>query len=221
LLIVPFGNATAQNVVPVGRIVQAVDNKQMVILKGNVNPFARAEFDQGLVPDNQPLKRMLLLLQRGPDQEAALRQLLDVQQSKANPNFHQWLTPEQFSAQFGVADSDLRAISQWLTSQGFSDVHVGPGRTVVEFSGNAGQVRNTFHTQMHRFRVGAEDHFANTSDLQIPGPLRPLSPVLFHFITFHEDPICAGWVCSADPGAPAKSLLISPPLVARMGLVLR
>src|SRR4029453_9859229 len=141
-------------------------NKQMVTLKGNINPFARAEFDRGLVPDDQPLKRMLLLLQRGPDQEAALRQLLDDQQSKANPNFHQWLTPEQFGAQFGVADSDLRAISQWLTSPRFSDVHVGPGRTVIEFSGNAGQVRNAFHTQMHRFRVDAEDHFANSSDPQ-------------------------------------------------------
>jgi len=184
-LIVPFGNATAQKVELAGRIVQAVDNKQMVTLKGNVNPFARAEFDQGLVPDDQPLRRMLLLLQRAPDQEAALRQLLDDQQSKGNPNFHQWLTPEQFGAQFGAADSDLRAISQWLTSQGFSDIHVMPGRTVIEFSGNAGQVRNAFHTQMHRFRVDAEDHFANSSDLQIPAAL---APVVAGVVSLHNFP---------------------------------
>jgi Pro-kumamolisin, activation domain/Bacterial Ig-like domain (group 3) len=184
-LILPIGYAAAQDIVPSARIVHTVDNSQIVALKGNVHPSARAEFDQGLVPDDQPLKRMLLLLQRGPDQEAALRQLLEDQQSKANPNFHQWLTPEQFGARFGVADSDLLVISQWLTSQGFSDIHVGPGRTVIEFSGNVAQVRNAFRTQIRRFHVGTDDHFANSSDPQIPAAL---APVISGVVSLHNFP---------------------------------
>ena len=101
------------------RVTQAVDMQNLVTLRGNVHPLARPEFDQGVAPDDLPMERMLLVLQRGADQEAALRQLLDDQQVKSSPLFHQWLTPEQFGQQFGPADSDLQAVTDWLASQGF------------------------------------------------------------------------------------------------------
>jgi subtilase family serine protease len=113
------------------------------------------------------------------------RHLLDDQQSKASPNFHSWLTPEQFGAQFGVADSDLLAVTQWLSSQGFTDINVGPGRSVMEFSGTAGQIRNSFHTEIHRFHVGTEDHTANVSDPQIPAAL---APVVKGIVSLHNFP---------------------------------
>ena len=78
------------------RITQAIDETQLVRLKGNVHPLARPEFDQGPVQDWQPMNRMLLLLQRSPEQKAALEQLMAEQQDKGSPNFHKWLTPQQF-----------------------------------------------------------------------------------------------------------------------------
>jgi hypothetical protein len=161
----------AQNTGTPARITQAIDEKNLVTLKGNVHPLARPEFDQGPVADAQPMKRILLLLQRSPDQEAALKQLLEDQQSKASPNYHAWLTPQQFGNQFGPADSDIAAVTSWLGSQGFTDIKVGPGRTVLEFSGNAGQVRNAFHTEIHNYLVEGEKHIANATDPQIPAAL--------------------------------------------------
>src|SRR5437868_2836243 len=111
----------SQDRAPQARITQAVDEKNLVILRGNVHPLARAEYDQGPAAEAQPLNRILLLLQRGPDQEAALRKLLQDQQDKFSPNYHAWLTPEQFGKQFGPADADLQAVTNWLSSQGFSD----------------------------------------------------------------------------------------------------
>src|SRR5437016_13856116 len=73
------------------RITEAVDVEKLVTLHGNVHPLARPEFDRGAAPDNQPMRRMLLLLRRSPEQEGALRNLLDDQQIKASPNFHKWL----------------------------------------------------------------------------------------------------------------------------------
>src|SRR5215472_7228810 len=61
------------------RITQAIDETQLVRLRGNVHPMARREFDQGPVPDSQPLNRMLLVLQRSPEQEAALQKLMEEQ----------------------------------------------------------------------------------------------------------------------------------------------
>jgi hypothetical protein len=157
-----------------GRVTQAADTRNLVTLRGNVHPLARPEFDQGVAPDDLPMRRMLLVLQRGPDQEAALRQLLDDQQVKSSAQFHQWLTPEQFGQQFGPADSDVQAVADWLTSQGFEVTKIAAGRTVIEFSGTAGSVRQALGTEIHRFRVNGEDHWANTSDPQIPAALAPV-----------------------------------------------
>ncbi len=157
----------------------------LVRLQGNVHPLARPEFDRGAAADSTPMNRMLLLLQRSPDQEAALRQLMDEQQSKDSPNFHQWLTPDQFGKQFGPTDTDIQAITDWLTRHGFQGIKVAAGRTVIEFSGNVGQVRNAFHTDIHKFNVRGEWRQANVSDPQIPVAL---APVVAGIVSLHNFP---------------------------------
>ncbi len=52
--------------------------------------------------------------------------------------------------------------------------HVSKGRTVVEFSGTAGQVLDAFHTEIHKFVIDGKDHWANTTDPQIPVTLEPV-----------------------------------------------
>ena len=179
------GHAAAQTANIPARITQAVDENNLVVLKGNVHPLARAEFDRGAVADEQPLNRLLLLLQRSANQESALRQLLDDQQSKSSSNYHAWLTPEQFGKQFGPADDDIQSVTQWLTSQGFANIKVGPGRTVIEFSGNVANVRNAFHSEIHRYLVDGEEHIANASDPQIPSVL---APVVAGIVSLHNFP---------------------------------
>jgi uncharacterized protein (TIGR03437 family) len=120
------------------------------------------------------MERILLVLKRSADQEAALERLLVEQLNRSTANYHKWLTPEQFGERFGPSDQDLRTLSSWLTSHGFEGVHTSTGRTVVEFSGNAGQVLEAFHTAIHRYAVNGEEHWANASDPQIPAALAPL-----------------------------------------------
>ncbi len=156
------------------RVTRAVDMRNLITLRGNVHPLARPEFDQGVAPDDLPMARMLLVLQRGADQEASLRQMLDQQQVKSSMYFHQWLTPEQFGQQYGPADSDLQAVTNWLSSQGFQVTKVAVGRNVIEFSGTAGLVRQVLGTEIHKFRVNGADHWANTRDPQIPEALAPV-----------------------------------------------
>jgi hypothetical protein len=166
--------AAAQTAKIPARITQPVDLENLVTLRGNTHPLARPEYDQGAAPDSQPMERILLVLQRSPEQEAALRNLLDEQQMKSSPNYHMWLTPEQVGQQFGPADADIQAVTDWLTSQGFQVSHVAAGRTVIEFSGTAGQVRQAFHTEIHNFVVNGKEHWANASDPQIPAALAPV-----------------------------------------------
>ena len=143
-------NGLAQTIPVRARVIQPVEMRDLVTLRGNTHPLARAEYDQGVAPDDLAISRMLLVLQRGKDQESALRQLLDDQQVKSSARFHQWLTPEQFGEQFGPANTDLQAVTDWLMTQGFQVTKVAAGRTVIEFSGTAGLVRQVLGSRKAR-----------------------------------------------------------------------
>lgn len=153
-------------------ITEALDESRMTVLRGNTHPLARREFDLGTAPATLPMERMLLVLKRSPEQESALHKLLDDQQDKNSPNYHKWLTPEQFGAQFGPSDADMQTITSWLQSHGFQ-VGTSKGRSVLEFSGSASQVQDAFHTTIHKYVVSAQQHWANANDPSIPAALAP------------------------------------------------
>ncbi len=153
-------------------ITQPINELQPTVLKGNVHPLARPQFDLGAAPASLPMQRMLLVLKRSPAQEAALLKLLEAQQTKSSSSYHKWLTPQQFGKQFGPTDADMQTITAWLQSHGFQ-VGSTKGRTVLEFSGTAGQVQEAFHTTIHKYVVNGEQHWANANDPSIPAALTP------------------------------------------------
>jgi Pro-kumamolisin, activation domain/Bacterial Ig-like domain (group 3) len=172
--------ALAQSAAPQGapgprvRITQAIDESQLTTLRGNTHPLARAEYDQGPAAPGMMLNRMLLVLNRAPEQEAALQQLLLDLHDSSSPSYHKWLTPEQFGQQFGPADADIQTVTSWLQSHGFQVARVTKGRGIIEFSGTVSQVQQAFHTGIHKYIVNGEAHWANANDPQIPAALAPV-----------------------------------------------
>src|ERR1700680_2353291 len=159
--------AWTQTPSPQSRVVERVNESALVTLRGNTHPLAQPQFDQGAAPPDLPMARMLLVLKRSAAQEAALQTLLDDQQDRNSPSYHQWLIPDAFGQQFGPSDQDVQAVTSWLQSHGFQIGSMGRGRTVIEFSGTALQVQQAFHTEIHKYSVNGEDHWANASDPQI------------------------------------------------------
>jgi uncharacterized protein (TIGR03437 family) len=156
------------------RITTPIDVHRTVVLKGNVHPMAQPRFDQGAVEPAFRLSYITLVLKKTDAQQAALEQLLQQQQDPASPSFHDWLTPEQYADRFGLSQNDLDRISAWLKSEGFTVEYVARGRNWLAFSGTAGQVQATFHTEIHRYRVDGETHFAAAAEPQIPAALEPV-----------------------------------------------
>ncbi len=135
------------------------------------------------------MQRMLLVLQRSPAQETSLEQLLEQQQDNSSPNYHQWLTPQQFGAEFGPAAQDIQAITTWLQSHGFQVTGASKGSIVIEFSGTAGQVQDAFHTAIHKYLVDGVQYSANSSDPQIPAALAPVVAGVRSFYNFPATPM--------------------------------
>jgi hypothetical protein len=170
----PDSASATQAAAVLARITQVIDETNLATLHRSVHPLARAEFDQGAAPDSLPVNRMLLVLQRSTQQETALRNLMDEQQTRSSPNYHAWLTPTQFGQQFGPASVDIQKVTDWLSQKGFTGIRAASSGMFIEFSGTAGTVRNAFHTEIHNFLVNGEKHMANVSDPQIPAALAPV-----------------------------------------------
>lgn len=166
--------ATEEIPQPLSRVVEAIDESKLVTLSGNTHPLARPEFDHGKVDPQLMLERMQLVLKRSPEQEAALEKYIDEEYNAKSPNFHHWLTPVQFGKLYGPSDADIVKVTGWLESRGFQIDQVTKGRTHIEFTGTADQVRQAFHTEIHNYVVKGEAHIANTADPQIPEALAPV-----------------------------------------------
>lgn len=159
---------------PPSRVVEAVDDSKLVTLAGNTHLLARPQYDQGMVAPDLRLERIQMVLKRSPAQEAALVKYIDDEYDPKSPDYHHWLTPEQFGKLYGPSDADIARLTSWLENHGFEIYQVTKGRTHIEFSGTADQVRQAFHTEMHNYLVNGERHIANSSDPQIPAALEPV-----------------------------------------------
>ena len=176
---------TAQMTVP-NRIVRPIDDNSRVTLRGYVHPLANAANDRGAAPDSMPMSRMHLVLKRSDAQESALKQYLADVHTPGSPNYHKWLTPDQFGKQFGPSDQDLATVESWLSAHGFEVSDIKPGRQVIEFTGSVAQLRSAFHTQIRQYQANGGLHYAAASDPQIPDAL---SPVVGGFVSLNNFPI--------------------------------
>ena len=116
--------------------------------------------------------RIQLLLRRTPEQEHALEALLDDQQTPQAPGFHQWLGPTDFGVRFGPPAQRLDDLRTWLVAQGFTDIHVNVGRTVVEFSGTAAAIDAAFGTSLEAdHRVDQRSLHTSLTSARIPSAI--------------------------------------------------
>ena len=116
---------------------------------------------------------MLLQLQRDPQVESEFRAYIETLTDKTSPNFRQWMTADEQGEKYGLQQQDIDVVTNWLESHGFKVGYVYPNHMVIDFSGTAGAIRNTFHTEIHALQVKNEQHFANMSDPKIPAALAP------------------------------------------------
>jgi len=157
------------------RISAEVSSAQLTRLAGSQLPWAQAKNETGRLAAATKLQGISLFFSRTQKQQADLDALIAAQQNPSSPLFHQWLTPEQYAARFGMADSDLAKIQNWLEQQGFAVDSISRGKDMIRFSGSVGQVEAAFATEMHYFNLTiggkAEKHFAPSTALSVPAAL--------------------------------------------------
>ena len=129
--------------------------------------------DLGPLPASEPME-LTLYLALSDDQKIALDSLLADQINPSSPGYHQWLTPVQLGQQFGADDSQLRALTSWITAGGLSLQSVAPARNRLTLAGTAAQIQSAFAVDLHRFSVSGQLHFMGISPPSIPAEFVPL-----------------------------------------------
>jgi len=164
-------------------ITAAIDENQLIRLRGNTRPEANATNDRGRVEDSFPMEHMLLQLKRAPELEQEFDQYIGGLTDKSSPNFRHWMMAAEQGEKYGLAQQDIDSITGWLGSHGFTVGYVYPNLMVIDFSGTAGQIREAFHTEIHYLEVRGERHFANMTDPKIP---RALGPAVVGVVSMHN-----------------------------------
>jgi subtilase family serine protease len=165
-----------------------IDSSKVVPLPSQVQRLAKPEFDLGRVDGSLQLSQVRIFTTPSPSQVAALKQLLEDLQDPKSPYFHKWLTPAQYADRFGLSHNDVQKISVWLKSQGFTIVRVANGRNWIVFSGTASQIESAFHTEIHRYNVNGEMHFANATPPSVPAALSSIATGFMGLDDFRPKP---------------------------------
>jgi len=180
------GPARAQGVAARALISAPIDERQLYRLRGGTRPEANAQNDRGRVPDELAMQHMQLVLRRPNERDAAMQQFQRELHDRSSSNFHHWLSPSQFEARFGVGPQDTSAIMAWLAQHGFVVNAMYPGLGIIDFTGTAGEVRATLHTEIHYLDTAGTRHIGNMSDPQVPAAL---APAVQGVVSLHDFPL--------------------------------
>jgi hypothetical protein len=107
----------------------------------------------GDLPGTNRLRFALALPLRNPDE---LNSLLQGMYTLGSTNYHQYLTPGQFTGKFGPAVSDYEALIRYARTNGFKVEGTHPSRTVLDVSGPVSAVEKCFQVKMKVYRHPTE-----------------------------------------------------------------
>jgi len=165
--VLSVGSSGDSQVASRDRIFRSVDASQVSPLRGSFHPLARPQFDRGRTDPGQVISGVITF-RLAPAQQADLDELLRAQQDRHSPNYHRWITPDQYAARFGMSSNDLAKVTSWLQSQGLTVDSISRNRNEISFGGSAGQVEYAFKTELHNYVIRGEQHFANATGVSLP-----------------------------------------------------
>ena len=176
---------------PANRITNPVDDRLLRAIPGSAHRLAQARFDQGPVDPDMRMNYITLVFKPSTAQQTELDALLADQQNPSSPQFHRWLTPEEFGNRFGLSASDCSKVAAWLRAEGLTVNRLARARNWIAFSGTAGQVSKALDTSFHSFQVNGETHVANTTAVSVPAALADVVGGFvglneFHLISFAQ-----------------------------------
>ncbi|MGA3268583.1 MAG: protease pro-enzyme activation domain-containing protein [Verrucomicrobiota bacterium] len=146
-----------------------------VTLPGHVPAVVAHLNPEGRLPENQPLRLAIGLPLRDP---AGLDDFLAEVYDPASPIFHQFLTPEEFTARFGPTERDYEAVKKFARENGLAIAGTYGNRLLLDVTGPAGNIERAFQLTLLTYQhpTQSRNFFAPDRDPSVPTNL-PIADV--------------------------------------------
>ncbi len=170
--------AAAQKQLPIGHVPDLVAQGKIAAL--------------GRLPGDHQLRLAIGLPLRDA---AGLTNLVRDLYNPASPQFHHYLTPQQFTERFGPTPAQYAAVVQFARTNGFTVIGRHPNRLALDVAGRVGDIERAFHVRLHSYRHPRENrnffapdaepwvdaslpvlHVSGLNDYSLPHPQVTLSP---------------------------------------------
>jgi uncharacterized repeat protein (TIGR01451 family) len=123
-------------------------------LPGHVPEIVTHLSAKGLLPADTNLTLAIGLPLRN---EASLSSLLQQVYDPSNPNFHKFITPDEFTAQFGPTEQQYQAVKDFAAANGLKVTGTHPNRMLLDVSGKASDIQNAFHVTLKTYQHPKEN----------------------------------------------------------------
>jgi uncharacterized repeat protein (TIGR01451 family) len=102
-----------------------------------------------------------------------LREIYD----PSSPNYHHYLTPQQFAQQFGATEIDYEALVKFVKQNGFTVTERHPNRLVLGVRGAVGDIEKALHVTMRVYQHPNENRTFYAPDVE---PSLDLATAVLH-----------------------------------------
>ena len=98
--------------------------------------------------------------------QESLSNLLHQIYDPASPNYHHYLTPEQFAERFGPTEQDYEAVKAFARSNGLKVTATHPNRLLLDVSGPTADVERALHMKLQTYQHPTEKRTFYAPDVE-------------------------------------------------------
>jgi subtilase family serine protease len=141
------------------------DPNQRVALSGQIVPLVqKAQFLQATDPNQQLDLSIGLQLRNSAELDSLLSTIYDPN----SPQYHDYLTPDQFDSLFAPTADQVQQVVTFLQSQSLTITSVAPNNLLIDATGTVAQVQQAFNLQINNYMFGNRVFYSNAGPPNVP-----------------------------------------------------
>jgi PKD repeat protein len=181
----------------------AVNSNAFVALSQHATQLRQGDVVNGPLATSQPMHLEVALKLRNP---AQLHTFLATARTSTLSMVQHKMSHQQFVDNYSPTADQANQVAAWLTSAGFTNVHIAPNRLMVSADGRADTAQAAFKTSFAQVRTKeGRMAFMNNSTVQIPAALQDSVLSVIGLQSVHQahtfaKPMQAGYTTQAVTG---------------------
>ena len=159
------------------------------------------------VADLAQTQRLNLAIGLPLHNQQVLTQMLAQIYSPESPEYHLYLTPEQFTLQFGPTTLEYQSLMEFVQTNGLVITGTHPNRLLLDIAGSVADVQRVFHTNLRLYQHPVEPRTFYAPDLE-PSALASLPILHISGLDNYLIPHPAGLKVGTAPAASSPAPLV-------------